>query len=69
MIPYRTFFKVRFVNIGFTEDIVNGPFLSFFYERGEQKGPKNAVTRVLIASIVRERTPPFSRMTIHCHQQ
>lgn len=35
MIPYRTFFKVRFVNIGFTEDIVNGPFLSFFYERGE----------------------------------
>ena len=35
MIPYRTFFKVRFVNIGFTEDIVNGPFSSFFYERGE----------------------------------
>ena len=31
MIPYRTFFKVRFVNIGFTEDIiVNGPFFVFF---------------------------------------
>ena len=29
MIPYRTFFKVRFVNIGFTEDIVNGPFCLF----------------------------------------